>query len=160
MKNIIIGNGVIIQFGGKEYTNESIIKRATKTVKLSKHPSKIYPEEIQPWLEQLFGAIPDILNGRYDRLAVLKGEKEGLDDFKRRYAWVGTKTNNHEIGFEDYFLIHELFCRNLKISNPNKSDFRECLRMFFLDAIFNEGKINQVYHTFPDKFKKDLSSYE
>jgi len=30
----------------------------------------------------------------------------------------------------------------------------------YLDAIFNEGKINQVYHTFPDKFKKDLSSYE
>lgn len=43
--NLLIGNGVTIQFGGQDYTNAKIIKRACNNVNTKKYPSKVYPHE-------------------------------------------------------------------------------------------------------------------
>ena len=97
MKNIIIGNGIDIQFGGYEYTNKSIIDRALLYLKKGDFSSDVYTIEINTWIHILHGAIPDFLNGKYDQLAVLNDEKEELNSFKRNYS---KNVSISDIGFE------------------------------------------------------------
>ena len=53
MKNVIIGNGVNIQFAGSEYTNESIIKRAITKLETGDYSSEVYTNEIENWIKIL-----------------------------------------------------------------------------------------------------------
>ena len=41
MKNIIVGNGINIQYGGDDYKNSNNIKRAIDTLKSGNFPSEI-----------------------------------------------------------------------------------------------------------------------
>jgi len=157
MRNIIIGNGVNIQFDGWDYTNRRIVERALFKLKTRDYSKKIYTEEIEVWIKMLFQAFPNFLKGAYDKLAVLKDEKEELANFKKRYT---KKTRIYEIGFEDFFLLNELFCRKNKIGNPERNDFQEFLRRLFLDSIYNNGKINQIYENFNENFIAFLKSYD
>jgi len=156
MNNIIIGNGVNIQFGGWDYTNKSIVERALFKLKTGDYSKDVYTEEIEIWIKMLFQAFPNFLKGYYDKLAVLKDEKEELLNFKKRY---NKKTRIYEIGFEDFFLLNELHCRKNKIGNPERYYFQEFLRRLFLDSIYNNGKINQIYRNFNERFIAFLNSY-
>ena len=86
--------------------------------------------------------------------------KQSLKYFKDRYKDVSKKTIVHEIGFEDYFLIHFLVCYKEKITNPHRYDFKECLRCFFIDSIFNNGKIQEIYLEYPTKFVDFLLEFD
>ncbi|WP_158850963.1 hypothetical protein [Algibacter sp. L1A34] len=157
MNNIIIGNGIDIQFGGFEYTNKSIIERALLYLKTGDYSSEVYTKEIETWIYILYSVVPDFLNGDYDQLAVMKDEKEELDSFKRNYS---KNTSISEIGFEYYFLLNELHCRKNKITNPERYYFQEFLRRLFLDSIFNKGKINKLYLKFPTEVTNYIKSYD
>ncbi|HED37536.1 MAG TPA: hypothetical protein ENI76_04725, partial [Ignavibacteria bacterium] len=156
MRNIIIGNGVNIQFGGWEYTNRRIVERALLKLKTRDYSKEVNTEEIEVWIKMLFQAFPKFLKGDYDTLAVLKDEKEELSNFKKRYT---KKTRIYEIGFEDFFLLNELHCRKNKIGNPERYYFQEFLRRLFLDSIYNNGKINQIHESFSEDFIAFLKSY-
>jgi len=157
MNNIIIGNGIDIQFGGFEYTNKSIIERALLYLKTGDYSSEVYTKEIETWIYILYSVVPDFLNGDYDQLAVMKDEKEELDSFKRNYS---KNTSISEIGFEYYFLLNELHCRKNKITNPERYYFQEFLRILFLDSTFNKGKINKLYLKFPTEVTNYIKSYD
>jgi hypothetical protein len=78
MNNIIIGNGIDIQFGGFDYTNKSIIERALSNLATENF-------SIEVWLYILYSTIPDFLKGDYDQFTALSYEKEELDNFKKNY---------------------------------------------------------------------------
>lgn len=157
MRNIILGNGINIQFGGLDNTNKRIIDRALLKLKLKDYNKDVYTDEIRIWIQMLYLAFPDFIKGSYDKLAVLNDEKEELANFKKKYT---TKTPINEIGFEDFFLLSELHCRKNKITNPERFYFQEFLRRLFLDSIFNKGKVNMIYENFPYSFINFLNSYD
>lgn len=157
MQNIILGNGINIQFGGFDYTNKEIIDRALLKLQLRDYDQDVYTVEIQEWIALLYQAFPDFMNGSYDDFAVLKDEKEELSNLRKRYS-VNTPIN--EIGFEDFFLLSNLHCRMNKITNPERFYFQEFLRRLFLDSIFNDSKINLVYKSFPLWFIDFLNKFD
>lgn len=157
MDNIIIGNGIDIQFGGYEYTNKSIIERALLYLKKNDFSTEVYTKEIEIWIHILHSSIPDFLDGHYDQIAVLNDEKEELESFKRNYS---KNVSISDIGFEYYFLLNELHCRKNKIVNPERYYFQEFLRRLFLDSIFNKGKINKLYLNFPASIVNFISSFD
>ncbi len=157
MNNIIIGNGIDIQFGGFEYTNKSIIERALLYLKTGDFSTDVYTKEIEIWIFTLPSVIPDIINGHYDQLAVLNDEKEELDTFKSIYS---RNVSISDIGFEYYFLLNELYCRKNKITNPERYYFQEFLRRLFLDSIFYKGEINKLHLKFPINVVDYISSFD
>jgi len=160
MKNLLIGNGINIQFGGIEYCNKNIIDRALKTLKNNKYNPKLYSIEVGEWLKLLHKEYKNLLNGLYDIHAFTSDEKKFLIYFKKRYKILENYLEVDEIGFEDYFLIHDLFCRKNKIQNPNKCDIRELLKRLFLDSIYNNGNIQILYENFPSEFKFFLEKFD
>jgi len=158
-KNIIIGNGVIVQFGGVAYTNGEIIKRAIANIQRGQHPTHLYPPEILEWFNKLFDCFSELKNGRFDQLTATSYEREALDCLKERYRYKKVSSPN-DIGFEDYFLIHDLFCRKNRITNPEQFNFRELLRRFFLDSIFNQGEIQNIFLEFPNGFVNFLKKHQ
>jgi len=157
MKNIILGNGVNIQFGGLDYTNKQIVNRALLKLKLKKYNQDVYTDEIRVWVKMLYQALPNFLKGHYDNLAVLEDEKVELLNFKGRYK---LNTPINEIGFEDFFLLNELHCRKNKITNSERFYFQEFLRRLFLDSIFNKGKINLIHKNFSVGFVDFLNQFD
>lgn len=157
MNNLIIGNGVNIQFGGLDYTNKSIIERALFKLKTGDYSKEVYTTEIDVWIKLLFQAFPSFLNGDYDKLTLNSDEKEELSNFKKRY---NRKTHIYEIGFEDFFLLSELHCRKNDIGDPEKGYFREFLRRLFLDSIYFNGKVNNIYKDFSPSFIQFTKSFD
>ena len=80
-------------------------------------------------------------------------------NLKARYKQRNIKSIEN-IGFEDFFLVHNLFCHKHKIDNPEKYNFRECLRTLFLDSTYNSGKIQEIHKNFPKKLKVFFESFD
>lgn len=157
MNSIILGNGINIQYGGLDYTNKSIVKRAFQKLNIGDFSKKVYPIEVKFWLEYLHKSIPEFLNGKFDKLAVVNNEKEELYNFKKQYS---RKSKIYDIGFEDYFLLNELVCRKNKIVNPERFSFQESLRRLFLDSIYNNGKLDLLYKKYSPDFIEYLKRFD
>lgn len=109
-------------------------------------------------MEELFKIIPAIVAGKYDKYSYgLPSIENPLNHFKEKYKDVRKGFSISDIGFEDYFTVHMLFCYEHKIVNPTKYDFRQAIRRLFLDSIFNFGKIQVLYKKYPEKFIKFLN---
>ena len=158
MKNLLIGNGINIQFGNNEYCNNNIIKRAINNLNNNYNPM-LYPSEIGDWLMLLHSVYSNLLNGFYDKHAFTSYEQNSLKSFKERYEYLGNNLLIDEIGFEDYFIIHEIFCRSEKKYFEKRHENREYLRRLFLDSIYNNGNIQVLYKKFPNKFKSFIEKY-
>lgn len=157
MKNLIIGNGINIQFGGLDYTNRSIINRAIDNVRNNTFSSVAYPYEILEWFNRLYGQHINILKGIYDQYAVFDDEKEELISYKNHY---NKRTKIYYIGFEDYFFIQTLFIRKEKIKELSEYELHEFLKRFFLESIYNGGKVNEIYRLFSDGFVSFLLDFD
>ena len=64
MNNIIIGNGINIQYGGIEYTNESIINRALSNLKTNKFSKEGIRFFFEAQLNEVIGWKKPLLGGR------------------------------------------------------------------------------------------------
>jgi len=82
-----------------------------------------------------------------------------LESLKRRYAR-GRTYAPRDIGFEDYFLLFELVHNKLRIGNPDRFNCYGVLRRMFLDAIYNQGQIEEVHEAFPSGFLAWLTEYD
>ncbi|MGE8207667.1 hypothetical protein ACQKP0_24660 [Heyndrickxia sp. NPDC080065] len=160
MKTILYGNGITIQFGGKDYFNDRIIKRAINNINTKSFPSEIYPREVKDWILLLHEKIPLIIKGYYDNYANTTEMRNSLVHFKNRYKTISNKTKVHEIGFEDYFLVHFLVCGKENIVNPERYHMTESLRCFFIDSIYNKGKIQTLYEKFPKEFVAFVNEFD
>jgi hypothetical protein len=92
-----------------------------------------------------------VLRGEYDEYVVASFDRSSLEDFKRRYS-VNRSYPVGEIGFEDYFLMFELVYNKQGIENPNRYNERGVLKRMFLDAVYNQGRIEEVHGSFPPGF--------
>lgn len=163
MKVLLIGNGVDIQYGGSDYVCSSIVNRAIQNVKSGNFCEVDYPASIVEHLHTLYDLSQRILQDRtfIDNKAWTNEDKIALDSFCFRYS-SNFPTQISDVGFEDYFLIQRLyfnFTYDSKVGNyQERNDYYEFLRRFFLDAVYNTGKICDI--KYPEKMSDFLNQFD
>ena len=157
MKNILIGNGINIQFDNKNYTTKSIVLRLLKNCDKDDFPRHIivdYPYLMKNYLGKLFLEARAIIKGDYDLYAFGTVEKQSLIAFKERYASRLLTLKMTDIGFEDYYLVHDLVCHKTNTQNPDQWTIREAMKIAYLYAIYNDGKLGKMSYIYMDHFPK------
>jgi len=161
-KNLLVGNGVNIQHGGFDFANTAIILRTLKYFKDPNFPKHILtddPIEAKCYIGYLFLETKRILAGKYDCYTNCTAEREAVEDFKNKY-----KDRNSlkitDVGFEDYYLIHDLLCHRIKIDNPECYTVREAVKWCFLHSIYDDGKVNTAHNNYSAEFIEWLKSYD
>lgn len=162
MKTLLFGNGINIQFGGKENSNKEILIRAIKKCREENFPKHIIiddPELLVSLLGILFREISEILNNEYERYTISTDEKSNLKEFKLKY---GSKRslNFTDIGFEDYYLIYDLMCNKNRIKNPERFHIREALKLMFILSIYNDGRVNENHKNFPVRLRDFFNKFD
>ncbi|MEG0259975.1 MAG: hypothetical protein RR595_13680 [Lysinibacillus sp.] len=162
MKTLLFGNGVNIQFGGKENSNKEILLRSVKKCRETNFPNHIIIDDselIVGLLGNLFRELSEILNNEYGKYAISTDERTHLEELKLKYS--NKKSLNFtDIGFEDYYLIYDLMCNKNKIKNPDRYYIREALKMMFILSIYNDGRINENHKKFPRKLKDFFREFD
>lgn len=163
MKNLLVGNGINIEFDKENCTTESIVLRLLKNCDRDDFPSHIivdYPYLLKNYLGLLFIEARKALKGEYDKYAISSSERSSLEVFKERYAPRLKTLKMTQIGFEDYYLIHDLACHKSHTYNPDQFYVREGMRIAYLYSIFNDGKLELLYKKYPQKLIDVLLSYD
>lgn len=161
MKSVLLGNGINIQFGGKAYSNDFIMKRIIFNARSNRYDPLFGGLVSGKEIERIFRAFVDIankiLNGDYDGIGNVD-DQEAIKDFKNRY--IAPILKYYEIMLEDWFLLIRLFfITNSDIKDQWQSAKQGFERMI-LDAIYNEGLLNSVYQSMNKKVKKFLKSFD
>lgn len=158
-KNVLFGNGINIEFSNSnEYKNYEIIKRMCSNIAeegryedvfagtISAEDMKGFMENLNTWFKTR--ALKGIAALRW---VENEGEILALLEMSKRYK--GKDPDVLEIGLEDYLL-------GLKLFNASYGDeafvFRtlyQGMAMLMLDAIYNNGKIQEIYNNM-DCFRK------
>lgn len=162
MKTLIVGNGIDIQFGGMDYLPSNIIQRAIENVKQGKYREEDYPKNIIIHLNELFILGMQIIKDRASVLhKVWDEDMEVYDNFRARYKGKVLKSES-DIAFEDYFLLQRIYYNlkyNPQIGNADlREKYYEYLRRFFLDSVYNEGKV--CYITYPVQLKVFFNQFD
>ena len=163
MNNLLVGNGINIQFNKKDYTTQQLVLRILKNCDREDFPSHIivnFPYLLKNYIGQLFLEARDILEDKYDSYTNCFAEVESLKSFKKRYRDKINILRITDIGFEDYYLIHDLVCHKTNTQNPKQYYIREAMRIAYLYAIYNDGKINTLYQEYPRKFIDYLIGFD
>lgn len=159
---LLTGNGINIQHGGYDCCNASIILRTLECFKNPNFPKHIItndPIEVKCYIGYLFLEIPRIIKGGYDRYANSTTERDSLLEFKNKYKDKKTLKIT-DIGFEDYYLIHDLLCHRIGITNPERYMVREAIKCCFLNAIYDNGNVNTLSHEYSPKFIGWLQEFD
>lgn len=155
-RNILIGNGINIQFGGiDQYSNSAILHRMFGNMKEGKY-LPILPDCAIEQQIGLFKTFRDILVDIEHQ--ILSEEYLFLQiEVERVKKQYGISTTIEDIGMEDYFLALEYGFRPDDTEDFIHKAHRE-LQMPILDAIYNDGKINSI--DYGNWFEKYLSSFD
>ena len=160
MRSLILGNGIDIEFGGKEYSNWSILERVHNNIVSGKYTDifKAEPDTILKIFDGYRGIINKVIKNEWNIT-----EKDGflflLLEMKRVQDMYSEDPGFSDLGLEDYFLGHELSCHILGFDGVSEQA-RQVMQMIILDAIFNDGKINEIHKFFPDKLRTFLEGYD
>ncbi len=163
MKNLLIGNGINIQFDNENYTTQQIVLRVLKNCDRDDFPLHIIVDEsylLKNYIGLLFLEIPNIINGLYDKYANCTAEIKSLASFKEQYSDNLNTLKITDIGFEDYYLIHDLVCHKTHTTNPEMYYVRESLKSAYYFAIYNDGELDKLHLQYPDKFIQYLKSFD
>lgn len=163
MKNLLTGNGINIQFDHANYTIQQIVLRILKNCDRDDFPSHIivnFPYLLKNYLGQLFLETPEIIDGYYDTYITCSAEKNSLISFKERYKDKINTLRMTDIGFEDYYLIHDLVCHKNNFHNPDQFYVREALRIAYLYSIYNDGNLDKLYQQYSPEFIHYLSQFD
>lgn len=161
--NLLIGNGVNIQFNKTDYTTQQIALRILKNFDRDDFPSHIivdFPYLMKNYIGLLFLESRKIVAGEYDKFAISSAEKGSLTAFKKQYSAQINSLRITDIGFEDYYLIHDLVCHKTGTQNPDQFYAREGMKVAYLYSIFNDGKLNQLYRDYPPAFTDYLIQFD
>ena len=163
MRNLLTGNGINIQFDNKNYTTQQIVLRILKNCDRDDFPLHIIVNEsylLKNYIGLLFLEIPNIINGVYDKYANCTAEIKSLASFKEQYSNRLNMLRITDIGFEDYYLIHDLVCHKTNTANPEMYYIRESLKSAYYFAIYNDGELNKLHMQYSDKFINYLKSFD
>ena len=160
-RNILIGNGINVNFGGPEYTNGKIIERVTENLELPNRYDEVFANKVsQQELQGVIKGINDIFNKMLNLSALAlrntetEDEMRTLIDISRRYK--GKKYSLVEVGLEDYFFVLRWFNNHYNDGKDFDIAVFDGLKWIFLDAIYNDGKTESIYESM-DGFKKELN---
>ena len=163
MRNLLVGNGLNCQFDNKNYTAQQIVLRILKNCNRDDFPGEIIvdrPYLLKAYLGGLFSKVRELLDGQLDKYTVSSAEKEALKAFKMKYSPNSQRLKMTDICFEDYYLLHDLVCHLMKVGNPDQYTIRECMRFAYLFAIYNDGKLNELYLKYSPNVLEYLSSFD
>ncbi|MHB1652323.1 MAG: hypothetical protein ACYCVD_07575 [Desulfitobacteriaceae bacterium] len=161
MKSVLLGNGINIQFGGKAYSNDFIMKRIIFNASVNRYDPLFNGLISGKDIEGIFRAFVEIankaLNGDYDGTGD-SDDREAIEDFKNRYTAPVMKY--YEIMLEDWFLMIRLFF----ITNADLKDLWQSVKQGFesmiLDAIYNEGMISNIHQNMNKKVKRFFADFD
>jgi hypothetical protein len=164
LKSLVLGNGIDIQYGGFELRgNSAIISRAVSSVESNKYLELGWAKNnVKDILEKCVGAINMVLKKQMrvpasEDYLFLQMEMERI---RRMYP---KEITIYEVGLEDVFLGAELLYVNA-IGDEEKrfvqSAIHDYLQPLFLDAIYDDGKVNDIYNKFPSSLIKYLKRYD
>lgn len=161
MKSVLVGNGLNIQFGGRAYSSSFIMKRIKFKAKMDCYDElfnySLTKEEIIDVLNGFVSISNDIIDNKYDDVVKDKDEKEALLDYKKRYSKI---QEPHEIMLEDwFFILHIFFLKNIDITE-NIIASKQGFERLILDAIFNDGDIQNLYTKMNKKVKRFFKDFD
>lgn len=163
MRNLLVGNGINIQFNKTDYTAQAIVLRILKNCDREDFPSAIIvnqPFLLKHYIGKLFLEAREAIEGKYDKFAFSSDERKSLESFKKKYKSKLSILRMTDICFEDYYLIHDLACHKIKMGNPEQFYARESMRTAYLYAIYNDGKLNQLFTKYSEGFIDYLQSFD
>ena len=161
METVLIGNGFNIQFSGRTYTSELILQRMKARARIGGY-DKLFENtisgiEIVHVLDGLASEANRIIKGELDKFVFEKEEKAAIDDFKKRYTYI---EKPEEIMMEDWLLVAYLHSREFADDEQTQNGIKVAFHRMFLDAIYNEGKIQELYKTMGKTTKRYLQSFD
>lgn len=161
MKSVLLGNGINIEFGGKAYSNDFIMKRIKYRALLGDYASifdnQITGKEILGVLNGLVDVANEIRSGNYD-IYITDEIEDALTDFKKRY--MEHMTESHEIMLEDWFFVLHMFFLKEKDLVDKYPNVIQGFEEMCLDGIYNGGCIQQLYTVMPKGVKKFFREFD
>lgn len=160
MRTLLAGNGINIQFGGKAYTSQFIIERMKCRAAIQKYDvlfeNTISSDELVGLFNGFVDLVKRILSGECDGLDMDCDLKAALEDFKSRYDAV---TYPHDIMLEDWLFVLKMY--SLMYDAEKDSGSAEIgFKRLFLDAIYNDGKIQNVYQNMGKKVCRFFKGFD
>lgn len=164
LRTLLIGNGIDIQYGGLEQRgNKAILDRAIENIESGKY--NVFGWKAED-LISIFDSCLQIINKVIESDWRVNPSEDFLflqmemDRVRRSYK-VPCEINT--LGLEDYFLGAEL--GSLNASTKEEMDcLREGIHNFLqpilLDAIYDDGKVNEIYKNFPEALVRELQQYD
>lgn len=163
MKNILVGNGINIQYDNTNYTAKNIVLRMLTDLDSEDYPCDYIVDDpmlLKKYMGKLFLAAREALDGEFDKYTTCTAERVGLNDFKERYNDKKKSLRIADIGFEDYYLIHDLLCHKTRTHNPEQFTIRESLKMAYFHSIYNHGNLNLLYQKYDNGLAVFLKSFD
>lgn len=164
LRTLIVGNGIDIQYGGFEQRgNKAILDRAIKNIESGKYNRLGWQADD---LISIFNSCLLIINRVIENDWFVNPSEDFLflqmemDRVRRSYKHPCELVT---LGIEDYFLGAEL--GSLNASTKEEGDgLREKIYHFLqpilLDAIYDDGKVNEIYKSFPKQLVRELQRYD
>lgn len=160
MSTLLAGNGINIQFGGKAYTSQFIVERMKCRAVLQKYDklfdNTISGDELAKLFQGFVDIVKRILDGECDGFEMDRDLKVALDDFKSRYDEV---TYPHDIMLEDWFFVLKMYSL-LYNAEEDKEKAEVGFKRLFLDAIYNDGKIQNIYQNMGKKVRQFFKGFD
>lgn len=155
-RNLLVGNGINIQFGGIDvYSGSATMNRVVENIKAGKYTAltenNLSIDEQYELLDKMVKVIDQIKAGKCRSKADGLFMLMELDRIKRTYPDSSSITS---VFLEDYFLAFEIFNNGFKAKDGEEQSelYRKIiftlLRQIIVDGIYNEGAINDVYKSF------------
>lgn len=160
MRTLLAGNGINIQFGGKAYTSQFIIERMKCRAAIQKYDvlfeNTISGDELVGLFNGFVDLVKRILSGECDGLDMNCDLKAALEDFKLRYDSV---TYPHDIMLEDWLFVLKMYSL-MYDAEKDRGSAEVGFKRLFLDAIYNDGKIQNVYQNMSKKVCRFFKGFD
>lgn len=165
MKSVLLGNGINIQFGGKAYSNRFIMSRVIFNALSGKYDNLFGGTLSGDEIEQIFrGFLPTanaVLNGKYDKIDTDEDEVKGaIAEFKAQNVERGKFEHYYDIPLEDWFLLMRLFFQDNQDLIDMWKASKQGFEWMILDAIYNDGKLQEVYLKMQKPVKRFFKSFD
>lgn len=163
MTSVLVGNGININFGGKAYSNRFIMTRMKYYAGTGEY-DKLFEgtlggNDIIRGMEGFVNTANSILSGKYNSIDdpdVLLA----VQDFQARNSNRDQFLYYHEIPMEDWFLLLELFYFDNPDLADQKNAAKQGMERMVLDAIYNGGRIQNVYQRMNRRVKRFFNKFD
>lgn len=162
MRNILIGNGINIEFGGAEnYTSSAIMGRVVENINKEKYniltENNLSKEDVLEFLEVLVKFIDLMAQGKGGNYADGLFMLMEMQTIKDNYTTHNTITS---VMLEDYFLAAEVFNNKFEDNEFRRKILKDFLKQMIVDGIYNDGHINHLYTKYSSGVKSFLNGFD